>query len=112
MITEQEIVSQLQGISSKRLRLWVKRGWVKPAKTGSGYHFRDIDVARLELIRQLKLDMAVNNDAIPIVLSLIDQVHGLRYELKTLARAVETQHKDVQSAIVTAYRDVKWDPPS
>ncbi|MEH6526835.1 MAG: chaperone modulator CbpM [Sneathiella sp.] len=107
MITEQELVERLQGVSLKRLRLWVKRGWIAPAETSAGYHFSDIDVARLELVRQLKIDMAVNNDAIPIVLSLIDQLHGLRFELKSLARAVESQHKDIQSAIVTACEEIR-----
>ncbi|MEX0828548.1 MAG: MerR family transcriptional regulator [Haliea sp.] len=102
MINENEVVEKLQDIRLTHLRLWVKRGWVLPVKTKSGYHYREIDIARLELIRQLKSDMAVNNDAIPIVLSLIDQIHGLRYELKTLGRAVEAQHKDIQSAIIDA----------
>ncbi|MCC3306432.1 chaperone modulator CbpM [Sneathiella sp. HT1-7] len=100
MISEQDVVEQLQGVSPTRLRVWIKRGWVSPTKTGTVYYFREIDVARLDLIRQLQMDMAINNEAVPVVLSLIDQIHGLRYELKTLARAVEAQHEDVQSAIL------------
>ncbi len=102
MISEKEAIQRLKGVSQTRLRLWVKRGWVTPAETDAGFHFREIDLARLELIRQLNTDMSVNNEAIPIVLSLIDQIHGLRYELKTLARAVEAQHEDIQSAILRA----------
>ena len=102
MVSEKEVVNHLEGITLTRLRLWVKYGWVSPAETEEGYHFREIDMARLELIRQLKMDMAVNNEAIPIVLSLIDQIHGLRYELKSLAQAVEMQQEDIQYAILQA----------
>lgn len=107
MVTEKDVLDHLQGITIRRLRLWVKRGWITPAETSGGYHYRKIDIARLELIRQLKMDMAVNNDAVPIVLSLIDQIHGLRYELKSLARAVEAQHKDIQTAILEAQDERK-----
>ncbi|WP_334129604.1 chaperone modulator CbpM [Sneathiella sp.] len=107
MISEQEVLRQLTGVSLTRLRIWVKRGWVIPEETEAGYHFREIDMARLELIRQLKVDLAVNNEAIPIVLSLIDQIHGLRFELKSLARAIETQHEDVRAAILRACSDAR-----
>lgn len=106
MISEEEVLRELGGVSLTRLRMWVKRGWVIPEETEAGYRFRDIDMARLELIRQLKVDMDVNNEAIPIVLSLIDQIHGLRYELKTLARAIEAQHEDIRSAILKACSDL------
>ena len=102
MISEKEVINKLQGVSRTRLRIWIKRGWVSPSKTGPEYYFRDIDVARLDLIRQLQMDMAINNEAVPVVLSLIDQIHGLRYELKTLAQAVEAQHEDIQGAILKA----------
>jgi|TARA_R110002094_G_scaffold161731_3_gene146803 chaperone modulatory protein CbpM len=105
MIRERDVIHRLEGLSLTRLRLWVKRGWVMPHEEGGEYHFREIDIARLELIRQLKIDMDVNNEAIPIVLSLIDQIHGLRFELKTLAQAVEAQHQDIQSAILRACSD-------
>lgn len=106
MIRERDVVNHLEGVTLTRLRLWVKRGWVMPTETEEGCHFREIDMARLELIRQLKMDLAVNNEAIPIVLSLIDQIHGLRYELKSLAQAVEAQHEDIQHAILNTHRKV------
>ena len=109
MISENEVINKLQGVSRTRLRVWVKRGWVSPSKTGAEYYFRDIDVARLDLIRQLQIDMAINNEAVPIVLSLIDQIHGLRYELKTLAQAVEAQHKDIQGAILKTCSSLRRD---
>jgi len=100
MITETEVVNLIQGLTVRRLRIWVKQGWIRPEQKYQGPVFTEIDIARLHLIRQLKKDMAVNDAAIPIVLSLIDQVHGLRYELKSLAQAVEDQHESVQQDIL------------
>ena len=100
MITEQEVITRIQGLSVRRLYRWVGRGWVDPTGTKGEFQFQEVDVARLDLIRQLKNDMAVNNAAIPIVLSLIDQLHGVRYELRSLAKAIEKQHVGIQAAIL------------
>ncbi len=100
MAGEREVISRIEGLTLRRLRLWVKRGWVVPVRKSSGHDFCDIDIARVHLIKQLKIDMALNDGAIPIVLSLIDQVHGLRYELRSLARAVEAQQESVQKEIL------------
>lgn len=100
MISEKEVTRRIQGLTVRRLRSWVSRGWVQPVTTEADLHFREVDIARLDLIRQLKSDMNVNNSAIPIVLSLIDQLHGVRYELRSLAKAVEVQQEDVRIAIM------------
>ncbi len=100
MVSEREVISLVQGLTIRRLRVWVKQGWVVPALKPPGHNFSEIDLARVRLIAQLKIDMALNDEAIPIVLSLIDQVHGLRYELRSLARAVEAQQESVQREIL------------
>ena len=40
----------------------------------------------------------------PVVLSLLDQVYGLRRELKALARAVDRQPEAVRQELMSAYR--------
>ncbi len=102
MVNEREVITLVQGLTIRRLRIWVKRGWIVPVEKTQCLEFSDIDIARLHLIAQLKTDLALNDEAIPIVLSLIDQVHGLRYELRSLARAVEAQQESVQREILSA----------
>jgi len=103
MVEEREVIDLVQGLTVRRLRVWIKRGWVMPVQQSQqGSIFNEIDVARIQLITQLKTDLALNDEAIPVVLSLIDQVHGLRYELKSLARAVEAQQESVQRKILMA----------
>jgi len=81
---------------------WVERGWVSPDTNEGGLVFRDIDVARVRLIRDLRQSMDVAEDAMPLVLSLLDQVYELRSRLKSVLRAVETQPRDVQRAVLAA----------
>jgi len=82
------------------LTTWVERGWVLPDNAESGLVFHEIDVARVRLIRDLRQDMDVGEDAIPLVLSLLDQVYDLRTTLKVVLRALEAQPPDVRSSVL------------
>jgi chaperone modulatory protein CbpM len=81
---------------------WVERGWVLPESTDSGWVFHEIDVARVRLIRDLTHDMAVTEDTMPLVLSLLDQVYALRGRLSIVLHAVEAQPEPVRQAILAA----------
>ena len=54
---------------------WVEQGWVVPDTADAGLVFHEIDVARVRLIHDLRRDMEIGEDAIPLVLSLLDQVY-------------------------------------
>lgn len=77
---------------------WVHCGWVRPAGEETDWQFQDIDVARIRLIRDLR-GMGMNDEAIPLILSLLDQVYDLRGQLHGLMRAVEAQPEPVRAAI-------------
>jgi chaperone modulatory protein CbpM len=79
---------------------WIERGWVRPEPAGEGWEFHEIDVARVQLIRDLRRDMDVAEDMIPLVLLLLDQVYELRFRLKSVLRAVNTQPPEVREAIL------------
>jgi chaperone modulatory protein CbpM len=67
--------------------------------------FEEIDVARVRLIHDLRHAMAVQDEVIPLVLSLLDQIYSLRGQMRSVARAVETQPEAVREAILTALRN-------
>jgi chaperone modulatory protein CbpM len=51
--------------------------WVMPSNQAEML-FDDEDIARINLICELRNDLGVNDEAIPIILSLLDQLHHLR----------------------------------
>ena len=69
-------------------------------------------MARVRLILELRSDLHINDDALPAVLSLIDQVYGLRRELRSLARAVENEEADVRRRIVQFMAQLRTTHPS
>lgn len=102
---ETAVVTEIRRITLTELRLWVQEGWVRPAAGAAGPVFDEMDIARLRLVCDLRADLSLPDDAVSMLLSLIDQVHGLRRELRCLAEAVEAQPEPVRRAVIAAYRD-------
>ena len=104
MLYERDVVAAVRRVELRELRLWVEMGWVKPAGSEHGPVFDDLDVARIRLVCDLRKDMDLPTDAVPVVLSLLDQIHGLRRELRGLAGAVDAQPAQIRQAVIEAYK--------
>ena len=98
------VVALFPNLRESELHAWVERGWVRPEGHDPDWVFQDIDVARVRLIRDFRQTMAVPEDTMPLVLSLLDQVYTLRGQMRAVARAVEGQPDDVRAAILAALR--------
>ncbi|HEV3241961.1 MAG TPA: MerR family transcriptional regulator [Methyloceanibacter sp.] len=98
MLTEGDIVARVQHVTVTRLRVWVRAGWIRPvAKAEQG--FSEADMARAALIRDLEDKLGFDEDQVPVLLNLIDQIHGLRAELKTMLEALEDLPEDVRATV-------------
>jgi chaperone modulatory protein CbpM len=71
-------------LDAPALEAWVEAGWLRPLGSRPEFEFSEIDAARARLIADLRSSLGVNDEAIPIVLDLIDQIHGLRFVLREL----------------------------
>lgn len=100
--SEKDVLRRVSGVTSIRLQTWVQRGWIMPAVSNEGDRYSEVDVARCDLIRELRDELGVENESVEIVLSLLDQVYGLRRELRAVMRAVESQPDQVRSGILEA----------
>ncbi len=75
------------------LEAWIAEEWLIPSGTTAEPAFTDADLARAALIRDLKRDLDVNDAGVGVILSLIDQVHGLRRTLAELLRDARDQNR-------------------
>ena len=89
-------------LGQPELITWIDRGWVRPEQAGTDPIFHDIDIARIRLIHDLRTIMRIEDETIPLVLSLLDQVYELRAGLRAVLRAVEAQPEPVREAIRSA----------
>ncbi|MGE0225620.1 MAG: chaperone modulator CbpM [Acetobacteraceae bacterium] len=95
------VIAMVRGLGEAELLAWVERGWVRPEGADTGWEFHEIDVARIRLIHDLRYRMEMAEETIPVVLSLLDQIHDLRGDLRSVLRAVERQPEAVRRAILS-----------
>ena len=88
MLTERDLLARVQRLTVTRLRVWVAQGWIKPADEAAP-SYSEADLARAALICNLEDELGFAEDDVPVLLNLIDQIHGLRAELKGLLDALE-----------------------
>ena len=98
MLTEQDIVARIHHLTVTRLRVWVTQGYIKPA-TEVGQGFSEADLARATLISNLEDELGFAEDDVPVLLNLIDQIHGLRSELRGMVEAVDDLPPDVRTTV-------------
>lgn len=83
---------------------WVEAAWVRPEPAPDGPRFGPVDVARLRPIHELRHDLAIDAEAMPVVLSLLDEVYGLRRNLAALAGALAEAPVEVRTTLLTRCR--------
>ena len=66
------------------METWIAAGWLVPPQTAPEPMFSDVDLARAQLIRDLREDLGVNDEGVAVILHLLDQMHGLRGSMQGL----------------------------
>jgi chaperone modulatory protein CbpM len=100
MLTEGEVVARVRSLTVMRLRIWVQQGWIRP-QGAPAPGFSEADIARAALICDLEDRLGFAEEDVPVLLNLIDQIHGLRAELKCLLEALENLPPDVRTTVKT-----------
>jgi chaperone modulatory protein CbpM len=95
MIALDMVLEQVGGLDRDQLETFITQGWVRP----DNGQFDEIDVARVRLIVELRSEMAVEDETIPLVLSLLDDLYETRRRLRALLTAVASQPDHVRAAI-------------
>jgi chaperone modulatory protein CbpM len=97
MIGIDVVIGQISGLTRQDLERWIANAWVRPDKSADDYAFREIDVARARLILEMRDEMEINEDALPVVLLLLDQLYDLRRQMRDLNSAfLQVVPKDVR----------------
>jgi chaperone modulatory protein CbpM len=104
MIGFDSLLREIGALDAAELTLWIDSGWVRPEGEPGAWLFREVDVARVRLIVEIRRDLAIDPDAVPVVLSLLDQLYGLRSELGALCGAIAAQPESTRQAIAAALR--------
>jgi chaperone modulatory protein CbpM len=83
MISVEELCIRAR-VEHRWVEAWITAGWLIPPQTDPELGFSDLDLARAQLIRDLREDLGVNDEGIAVILHLVDQMHGLRASMQKL----------------------------
>jgi chaperone modulatory protein CbpM len=99
MIGLDELLRQIKGLDRRDLIRWVENRWVLPEQRDQTWLFHEVDIARVELILEIRQEFAIDEEALPLVLGLLDQVYDLRRQLRRMCDALAAQSQEVQAAV-------------
>ncbi|HUF86128.1 MAG TPA: chaperone modulator CbpM [Thermohalobaculum sp.] len=102
-LTESHVVAVVRRLTVARLHTFVEAGCIAPAEVAGERVFGEAELARLELLCELADDFGLDTEALALVMSLIDQLHGIRHEMRSLAHAIGEQPDEVRARIRAAY---------
>ncbi len=89
MITIETLCVRLGAVTRSDVELWIERAWVRPEGAPGHYLFHPIDEARAQLILELRRDLHINDEALPLVLSLLDQIYAGRRHMRRVRATIE-----------------------
>jgi len=110
MITFEAVIRCVVGVRPTELRAWIAEGWVQPESERGVLLFREIDVARVQLIHELRRDLAIGDEALPVVLNLLDQLYAMRRRVRALNQAIAAQPPAVRRTLRVALRPPRSRP--
>ncbi len=99
MIRETELIAQFTCLERRVLMVWIEDGVIEPHQDANGYLFDRVDEARVALACDLHYRMGLEHASLPVILSLVDQLHDARRDLKAISQAVSVQPDEVRIEI-------------
>jgi chaperone modulatory protein CbpM len=101
-MTFEDLLHRLGGLDRRDLMRWIENRWILPERRDQTWIFHEVDVARIELILEIRHEFAIDDEALPLVLGLLDQVYDLRRQLRRMCDAVAAQPHEVQAGVKRA----------
>ena len=99
MVRESELIAQFTVLERHVLLTWIEEGVIAPHRDDEGYLFDPVDESRVALACDLHYRIGLDHASLPVILSLIDQLHDVRHHLRALTHAVAEQPEAVRQEI-------------
>lgn len=90
----------IAGLDEAELTHWIDAAWVHARGTRGAWQFEEVDVARIKLIHTLRHEMDIDEPALPVVLSLLDQLYELRRNATRLNAALADLPPEARKVIL------------
>lgn len=112
-MTIETLITEVPGLSQRRLERFIEAGIVTPVQHpeqdphAGATGFLAIDRARLAFACDMADTFDLEDDALSVLLGLVDQLHGVRGELRALMQAVEAEPVQTRERIIATMRRLR-----
>ena len=106
-MTRTELQRLIPGLTEARLAELIAAGIVRPVHSNSGDRFREIDAARLQLALDLEDAFELHDEALELVLSLIDQLNGARGDMRAMLGALAEEPPETRARLRGLIRELR-----
>jgi chaperone modulatory protein CbpM len=96
----EEVIALVPELRRDDLERWIREALVEAAVDTGKPTLNETQFARVRLICTLRYDLDVEEETLPVVLDLLDQLHDTRLRLHTLSQAVLAQDADVRAEVL------------
>jgi chaperone modulatory protein CbpM len=103
----EEVIALLPDLHRDDLERWISNALVEAAEEAGTSQLNETQFARVRLICTLRYDMDVEEETLPVVLDLLDQLHDTRARLHTLSQAVLAQDEEVKAAVLQVVTEAR-----
>ena len=104
MMRIDDLVAAISELQRSDIEAWIGEELITPRQEAGTLYFSDMDCARVRLICTLHYELEIDLGALPVVLSLLDQLYHTRQRLLSLTAAVAAQDKALQEVIIAAMK--------
>lgn len=106
-MTRDEILALIPELSDEALSALTEAGIIRPVLGDDQPLFREIDAARLQLAMDLEDVFRLDPDAVALVLSLIDQLNGVKGEMRAVLGALAEEPPETRARLRRVIRETR-----
>jgi chaperone modulatory protein CbpM len=100
--SEEETIATVTRLTRTRLSAFVSAEAVLPAAGERGRCYTRVDIARLELLCDLSDGFSLDDDALGLVVTLVDRLHAAQADLAALAAAIAEEPAETRRRLAAA----------
>lgn len=92
----EQVIEIITSLTAERLNHFEHLRIVTPVNTPDGPRYHMLDVRRITLLCELTDNFEVNEDALVIIMSLLDQLHGAHSKLDQVVQAIGAEPSEIK----------------
>ena len=102
-----DALAAVPDLTAEQLERYIRAGVIQPVQSQQGPVFREIDIARLSLIVDLSEGYSLDDEALSLIMSLLDQLHGLRGDMRAILDAVAHEAPETRARLSRSIQELR-----